>query len=218
MRATMQLAPSGAGAAWDEAYEELAFTAFALATQADDPELARMAIEVRGVLADWEQIEADRRRLRGAAIAARAHARVADAALDLVLTKIAETILKETGGSAEHALYRRFFPEPHERVIALGLDAELPIAGAAMAQLDEGEAVPAALAAHGAPLRACLAVGHAAIHGRAEAYAELGRLEARVEAWLETAEATLRNVHGDLTTLGDRRGLSYRWTASFFAR
>ena len=87
-----------------------------------------------------------------------------------------------------------------------------------MAQLDEGGEIPEALTPHITPLRGCLTVGNAALAARAESYAALGRLQARVEAWLEHAEATQRNVHGDLTVLGDERGLSYRWTASFFAR
>ncbi len=218
MTTALKLTTSGSGASWDEAYEDLAFTAFALGTQADDADLAKLFVEVRGVLADWEVIEADRRRLRGVAIAARAHIRVADAALDLVLSKLAETILKETEGSTDHELYKRFFPEPHARVIALGLDSELPVASAAMAQLDEGEAVPESLRAYIATLRHCLGVGNAALTARAESYADLGRLQARVEAWLETADAVTRNVHGDLTALGEARGLSYRWTASFFSR
>lgn len=218
MTAALQLTTSGASAKWEESYEEIAFTAFALGTQADDPELLALAQELGGVIADWEQIETDRRRLRATAIAARAQTRLADAALDLALTRIAETILAETDGKTDHDLYRRFFPQPHERVIALGLDAELPIAAAAMAQLDEGEAVSDALKGLAETLRACLTLGNAALAARADAYADLGRLEARVEAWLETAEATLRNVHGDLTLIGDRRGVSYRWTAAFFAR
>ena len=140
MSVTLPLTTSAADPEWEEAYEGLAFSAFALATQADDPQLAKLATEVRGLLGDWEHVEADRRRARAEAIAARAHVAVADAALDLALTRIAETILGETDGSREHGLYQRFFPEPHERVIALGLDAELPIAAAAMAQLDDGDA------------------------------------------------------------------------------
>jgi len=218
MSTALRLATTGSAVSWDDAYENLAFTAFALGTQADDPDLAKLFVEVRGVLADWEFIEADRRRLRGAAISARAHIGVADSALDLVLSKLADAILSETDGSTDHELYQRFFPEPHARVINLGLDSELPVASAAMAQLDEGESVPDAVKAFIAPLRQCLTVGNAALTARAESFADLGRLQARVEAWLETADAVTRNVQGDLTALGHARGLSQRWTASFFAR
>ena len=217
MTTVLAFTTTASGAGWEEAYERLALTAFAIGTQADDPALASLFREVQGVLADWEYIEADRRRLRGAAIAARAHIRVADTALDLLLSKLAETILEQTSGEVDAPLYTRFFPVPHARIINLGLDGELPIASAAMAQLDEGEAVPEALEVYISPLRQCLTMGNAALAGRAESYAALGRLQARIEAWFESAEAVTRNVRADLTALGESRGQSPRWAASFFA-
>lgn len=217
MSGALELTTSGAGASWEDAYEELAFTAFALHTQVDDAALSPLFTEVRGVLADWERIESDRRQIRAAAIASRALVKVADAALDLLLQKLAGTILEESEGERGE-LYQRFFPEPHERVVALGLDGELPAASLAMAQLDDGDAVPDALGAFVAPLRRCLTLGNGALTQRADTYADLGRLQARVEAWLETAGAVSRNVQGDLEKLSEERGLSSRWTASFFTR
>lgn len=216
MSRALELSTSARAPRWEDAYEELAFTAFALSTQADDAVVGRLLTEVRAVLGDWERIEADRMRLRGEAIASRAAVRVADAALDVTLGKLAEVILEETGGDREDALYHRFFAQPHEHVIELGLDAELPTASAAMAQLDEGEAVPDALKALIDPLRRCLTIGNQALGAKADAYADLGRLEARVEAWFETASAVARSVHRELTQVGEERGLPYRWTASFF--
>jgi hypothetical protein len=202
---------------WDDTYEDLAYTAFALATQADDPALGALYARVTGVLADWERIEADRRRLRGAAIAARAAVQVADAALDIELRRLAEAVLAECEGDRASELYRRYFPEPHEHVIALGLDGELPAASVAMAQLDESKPSDALLA-HVVPLRTCLALGNAALMQRAEAYAELGRMQARLEAWLEGAAATMRTVRRDLASLGETRKLGHHWSASFFAK
>ena len=221
MSRALELTTSAHEPLWEDAYEELAYTAFALGTQAGDAAIAPLFTEVRGVLADWERIELDRRSLRGVAIASRAHVRVADAALDVMLGKIAEAVLEETGGDRSDALYTRFFPQPHEQVIALGLDGELPVAGVCMAQLDAakeegGEAVSDAIAAHAEQLRACLTVGNQALSARADAYADLGRLEARVEAWLEGASAVARHVHHTLSELGEARGLGYRWTATFF--
>jgi hypothetical protein len=207
---------------WDDAYEDLSFTGFALATQADDPAIAPLYTEVRAVLADWERIETDRKSGRGAAIGARAQARVADAALDLAIAKLAKAVLEHTGGARDHALYWRLFPVAHERVIALGLDGELPSASLVMAELDaakeEGDDGPLAdLAAHAEPLRQCLMIGNAALTARAHAFAELGRIEARVEAWLETADAVTRGVAHELSVLTEIRGLDTRWTKSFFA-
>lgn len=169
------------------------------------------------MLADWERIESDRRQIRAAAIASRAHVKVADAALDLLLQKVAEAILAESDGERGE-LYQRFFPEAHERVVALGLDGELPAASVVMSQLDEGGEVPDVLTAYIEPLRRCLTLGNGALGQRADTYAALGRLQARVEAWLETAGAASRNVHVDLTALSAERGLGGRWAASFFTR
>jgi len=217
MSTVLQLTTSAAAALWEDAYEQLSFTAFALSTQLGDAELADLFEDVRGVLADWEAIEADRRGARANAIAARAGVKVADAALDRTLTRFGEAILEITEGDRDHELYDRFFPEDHERVVALGLEGELPGAMLAMAQLDEGGDVPDPLIAFIAPLRACLTAGNQALTGRAESYAALGRLQARIESWLETAGAVRANVENILEEIAEERGLDERFVASFFA-
>ena len=182
-----------------------------------DPELGDLFQDVRGVLAEWEAIEADRRRLRARAIEARAHVRVADAALDRTLNRLAAAILEEVDGDREDPLYQRFFPEDHEHVVALGLDGELPAATLAMAQLDEGGDYPDPLVAFIASLRASLSAGNQALTARAEAYADLGRLQARVEGWLETAGAVRATVQNAIGAIAEERELGERFSASFFA-
>ncbi len=216
MSTVLQLTTSAAAALWEDAYEQLSFTAYALRSQAADEELTELFDDVRGVLADWEAIEADRRALRARAIEARAMVRVADAALDRTLARVGETLLELTEGDRDHDLYRRFFPEDHERLVSLGLEGELPGASLVMAQLDEGGEIPDPLVAFIAPMRACLTAAHQAITGRAESYAGLGRLQARVEAWLETAGAVRANTQNALDELAEERGLSDRFAASFF--
>lgn len=216
MSKTLSLTTSAAEPAWEDAYESLAYTAFALATQAADGPIARMLAEVRGVLGDWDRIETDRRMTRGDAIASKAAVRVADAALDMTLQRLAESVLETTDGDRNAPLYRRLFPQPHERLIALGLDGELPSASVAMAVIDEADDVPAAVVAHGDALRRCLAAGNQALGARAESYAALGRLEARVEAWHETAAAVRHAIREELGAIGERRGLPARWADSFF--
>lgn len=216
MTNALALSTSARSARWEDTYEQLAYTAFALATQARDPEIGRIFSRVRGVLADWETIEADRRTIRSDAIAARAAVRIADAALDITLAGLAEATLRETNDERDHALYQRFFPEPHERVIALGLDGELPIASVALAQLREDEKVPEALSNFAEQLEGCVAAGNQALAARAEAYAALGRLEARVEAWFETAVAIENETAREVRELGEAKGRSARWAQSFF--
>ena len=66
------------------------------------------------------------------------------------------------------------------------------------------------------PLRRCVTAGNQALTARADAYAALGRLEARAEAWLEDAGAFGRGLREELTALGTKRGLPGRWAACFF--
>jgi hypothetical protein len=216
MARALMLTTTAADTRWSETYETLAFTAFALRTQADDPAIGPLHRRLQGVLADWEHIEAERRGVRAAALTAKAQCQVADAALDMILTRIAHAILTETDQDRQSALYTRFFPEPHEAVVELGLDGELPAASVVMAQLDEGGDMPETLTTHITPLRQTLTVAHGALGALAESYAHLGRLQARVEAWFEGADASIRFIHKRLHALGEERGLSYRWTASFF--
>src|SRR5262249_13396538 len=145
-------------------------------------------------LADWVAIESAGFELRNRALEAAAHVRVADALLDHALGSFAATLLGESGVTATHALYLRFFPEPHEDVIDLGLDHELPVAAHIVQTLTQDEGIAPALRSHRGPLGAAVALGNRALTSRAEALADLGRHEARVEGWAESASRMHRSV------------------------
>ena len=66
------------------------------------------------------------------------------------------------------------------------------------------------------PLRACLIAGNQALTARAESYAALGRLQARIESWLETAGAVRANTQNLLEEIAEERGLDDRFVAGFF--
>lgn len=199
---------------FDDEYEELVYTTSALATQADDPALAPLLQRASAMLEDWLGIDAERRRLRSTAIAARARVAVADAALDHCVNAFAKALIDKDGRDSE--LYRRCFPEPHEQVIELGLDAELPAAMLVIAILGEDEDLGASLEAHSAPLAHAVRLGNVVLTERAEAYAALGRHQARIEAWLEGAAAAERSLRRVLSELAQERGLGPRWAESFF--
>jgi len=200
---------------FDDAYESLLYTTSALATQADDPALAPLLKRSSGMLEDGLAIDAELHRLRGTAVAARARVAVADAALDHCVGAFAQALINKDGRDSD--LYRRCFPEPHEQVVELGLDAELPAAMLVIAILGEDEDLGASLEQHAAPLRQSVQLGNVVLTERAEAYATLGRHQARVEAWLEGAAAAERSLRRVLGELAQARGLGPRWAASFFA-
>ncbi len=201
---------------WESAYESLAFTVDALGAIADDAELTKLAARVSAQLTDWEAIEADRRRLRRAVIHATARARVADARLDVAIGAFAADLLSLVGNDAEHATYKRYFTEPHEDIIALGLDSELPMVTLILHALDGTTDAPEKLLNHRAPLRAALQLGNGSLAGRSDALADLGRHSARIDAWRESAEATLRSLHRALSRVAEERKHPAPWVESFF--
>lgn len=198
----------------ESAYESVAFTVEALAARAGDAELTRLSDRLRGVLADWENLDASRRALRRAVIQSRAHVHVADATLDAAIAAFARDLVAFAG--RDGALYQRFFTDAHEDIIAMGLESELPVVTLVLAQLDASQDVPTALAAHAEPLRAGLRLGNAALANRADALAELGRHMAREESWGETSFAGLVSVRRSLERLAASRALPPSWVSAFF--
>ena len=198
----------------ESAYESVAFTVEALAARSDDAELTHLADRVRGVLTDWENLEASRRVLRRAAIQSSAHVHVADATLDSALAAFARDLVAVTGKDSN--LYQRFFPESHEEIIAMGLESELPVVTLVLAQLGANPDIPAQLTAHADTLRAGLRLGNAALANRADALADLGRHAAREESWGETSLASLVSVRRALEKMAAARALPLSWVSAFF--
>lgn len=200
---------------WEAAFEGLAYLHEALATFVDDDALHRLSQRVATVLVDGERIEHDRRLIWRSLVAAQAHVRLADAALDHQLSVFAHVLLEHTHGKRDHELYRRLFPEAHEDVIDLGLDAEVPIVTLVLTVLDGDESIDAAVRDRRDLLRRGLQKANQALAERADAYANLGRHRARVEAWLETAGCTSRVVGRELERLAKERRLGTRWLQAF---
>lgn len=203
---------------WELQFESLAFTVEALLAhpEPDDQELGRLAARTTAVLADWEEIDADGRGLGRNALHAAARVRAADIALDHALGVFAADVLEAASGDRASELYGRFFPEAHEDVLEMGLDASLPVVMLGVLSLEQDSALPEGLRAHSTTLKDAVSLGNAALAERAEAFADLGRHQARVEAWKETAAATHRNLFRALTRLATARGLPERWASAFF--
>lgn len=196
--------------------DTVAFTVAALAANPADEDLVKLSHRVAPLVTEWDALHADRRRLERAVIAASAQVRVADATLDLAIETFAADLLEATGGDHDSGLYKRFFTEHHEDIIAMGLDSEVPVVTLLVAALDTTDDLPPKLKAHAAPLRAGLQLGNSALVSRADALGELGRHVARELAWGEAAESSLVSVHRALERLADTRDLSPSWADAFF--
>lgn len=195
--------------------DALTFTVEALSARGDDPKLKELAARLAPLLDDHALIESDGRALRRAVIAATARAKVADAALDAGIAAFARELLALSGG-AEDPRYQGYFVDGHDDIIAMGLDSELPQVALIVGRLDGDPDAPPSLRAHLAPLRAGLRLGNAALADRSDAYADLGRHEARCVAWRETAACALRGVRRSLVALATDRGLAPTWVDTYF--
>jgi len=201
----------GLGARARASYDSLLASAAAMATQAEDPDLVGLLERTQSFLDEYRSITGHGETLRITAIATTARVRVADAALDRTLERFAIALLERIERGTES--YRRFFPIPHEDVIELGLDAELPSAMLVLAELDrEGEEeLGASLDASRASIQQAVQIGNAVLADRVEAYAALGRHRARLECWIESAEALRRTLRRRLEAIATERGLGERW-------
>lgn len=196
--------------------DALIYTVEALGAREGDVELAALAKRLAPIVADYEAIEADGLALRRAVIRATAHARVADCALDAGIAAFAKDLLALTGG-ADDARYAGYFIDGHEDVIAMGLDSEVPVVTVILGKLSADASAPPTLRAHLDPLRAALRQGNAALANRSDAYADVGRHEARRVAWQETAQSALRSARRALVARATNRGLAPTWVDTFFA-
>ena len=196
-------------------YDTLFITAAALRAHPEEPELIRLAAWLGGMLTDWEGILSASWSLKKRALESAAHLRVADALLDHALAAFAGAVLDEVHGDTSHQLYRRFFPEPHQDVIDLGLDAEIPVAAHIVVALDQDKTLAAPLRDQRGAVAAAVALGNRAMAARADALADLGRHQARTEAWAESAGSMHRSVARTLHHIAETRKLSSRWVRSF---
>lgn len=197
--------------------DHVAFTVEALAALPGDAELAKLSSRAAALLNDWENIEAEGKRLERAVIRASAHVRVADVTLDAALSAFAHDLVEAVKGDTSSELYGRYFAEPHEDVIAMGLDSEVPEVTLIVHALDRGgDDAPAALRAHTESLRSGLKLGNGALAARSDALADLGRHMARVEAWDESAESTLSSLYVRLERIAASRNLPDNWADAFF--
>ena len=206
-----------ASAASESTFEAVLYTVEALAARAQSPELVKLSHRVSSLLGDWESLHAERRRVRRSVVRANAQAHAADAGLDAAIHAFARDVLTAVEGDAGHDLYKRFFFEPHDDIIAMGLDAELPVVTLLVHTLEHAEDLPARLKAHLEPLRAGLRLGNGALGDRSESYADLGRLAAREIAWAETAKSTLASVRRTLARIAGEQGHTNAWVESFFS-
>ncbi|MDP3278473.1 MAG: hypothetical protein Q8Q09_25005 [Deltaproteobacteria bacterium] len=199
---------------WERAWESLARSTCAFDMVREDPAMAPLGAQVRSAFIEWSAVESERVQLRANLASISSRGRVADAALDYRVARLATAVIEKHGGR-DGEIYRAMFPLAHESVIALGLDAELPAVALALSCLEKYREQAPELLEHVAPLRTAMQAGTSALADRAEVYGALGRLQARIESWLESESSLEIHVRSALTELAAQRGMDARWIEAF---
>ncbi|MBL8602073.1 MAG: hypothetical protein JNK72_09120 [Myxococcales bacterium] len=148
---------------------------------------------------------------------ARANARVAwcSYSLDRVIKRLANELLRDTGGKSEHPVFRAFFPEAPSTVVKLALEAKLERCAdfaVVASRRVPGEGALAALKA----IEAAMREGQAALKQRRDA--EQARTSAGLDAasWRNAADATRQSVALQLQAWALANDEARSYAARFF--
>jgi len=194
---------------WDDTYAYLAYVddALHLAGEDGDANVAILAKPVDKLLVEWEVIDGERRARRRAVSRANALVRRRDLQADVLVTVVHNDVLATVKLDREAPLFKRLFPNPLSSVVRLSLESEMPDLRALSLKLGEPETPAALKKAHEGALLAIIEQGQMAVTGREHAFAEAGRVSARVVSFRQDANATLLGVEGKLKALAAERRL-----------
>lgn len=203
---------------WDDSQTRVAYTADALdiAGEDGDKQVGALLKPVEKLLSDWEALDILRRTKRRAVGRAHALVRRRDVQADDLLTTIHHDALGHVKQNRDDPLFRRLFPDPVSSVVRRALEAQLPAMRTLAHKLAEEETPAVLKKAHAKALTESIERGDEAIKGREEAFAQAGRVSARVASWREDANHTLRGVEGALQLIASERRLGSDWVDSYF--
>lgn len=203
---------------WDDTYAYVAYVADALhlAGEDGDAEVAILAKPVDKLLVTWESLDGERRARRRAVSRANALVRRRDVQADTLVMAMHNDVLAATKLDREAPLFKRFFPNPVSVVVRLSLESELPELRTLALKLAEPETPASLRKAYESTLHASIEQGQMAVMGREHAFAEAGRVTARVASFRQDANATLLGVEGTLKALAGARRLDGAWVMAFF--
>jgi hypothetical protein len=198
--------------AWAAARQDVRYTAAALdASEAH----GKQAEAARVLLAKWDEAERLRQAAEDAVVAANALVALRDVQLDELVGRLAQKLRGEHGRDDAPA-FRRYFPEPPNEVIRLGLESELSrIRGFFTVAAEHAPSAEVAAILKG--LQELEARGRQALAQREQAATERARASLRVQSWKDEANAVRRSLANQLEAYAIERGLSADYAERFFA-
>lgn len=174
---------------WDAARKSVRFTAARLAAE---PAHKKHEKVFRGLLAEWNTIDGERRDADDALVDAHAHVAATDDLLDQATDGFARR-LRHDLRSDDHPTFRKYFPESPSEIIRLGLESQLERSAQFHVVAREVPLDPEAKAILG-EIAALDQRGRAVLAERVKAAQAVAQISLRVQAWKDKANAARRSL------------------------
>ena len=198
---------------WENARKDVRHTAATLT--ASEVHLAS-AKPVKELLTRWNDTDQERRDADDKLVDANALVAWIDVRLlDPLVTELGSLLLHEAKQNRSDPRFKRYFPEPPNEIVRMGLESEIKRTKAFFSVAEE---VP--LSNEGKAILAKIAAvhkqGEAALAAREEATLHVARISLRIQTWKEDANGVRRSVENHLDAHANAHGLPRDYSDPFF--
>lgn len=198
---------------WENARKDVRHTAATLS--ASEVHLAS-AKPLKALLTRWNDTDQERRDADDKLVDANALVAWIDVRLlDPLVTELGSLLLHEVKQNRSDPKFKRYFPEPPNEIVRMGLESEIRRTQAFFSVAEE---VP--LSNEGKALLAKIAAvhkqGEAALTAREEATLHVARISLRIQTWKEDANGVRRSVVNKLDAHANEKGLPRDYSDAFF--
>jgi hypothetical protein len=198
---------------WENGRKDVRHTAATLI--ASEVHIA-LAKPVKHLLTRWNEIDQERRDADDKLVDANALVAWIDVrVLDPLVTELASLLLHEAKQDRSDPKFKRFFPEPPNEVVRLGLESEIQRTKAFFNVAEEVPTSPEAKAIL-AKIAAAHQQGDTALKTREEATLHVARISLRIQTWKEDANGVRRSVKTNLDAYANDNGLPRDHGDAFF--
>ncbi len=198
---------------WENGRKDVRHTAATLI--ASEVHIA-LAKPVKHLLTRWNEIDQERRDADDKLVDANALVAWIDVrVLDPLVTELASLLIHEVKQDRSDPKFRRFFPEPPNEVVRMGLESEIKRTKLFFNVAEEVPTSPEAKAIL-AKIAAAHKQGDAALKAREEATFHVARISLRIQTWKEDANGIRRSVENKLDAYANENGLPRDYSDAFF--
>jgi hypothetical protein len=198
---------------WENARKDVRHTSATLT--ASEVHLA-VAKPLKALLTRWNETDQERRDADDKLVDANALVAWIDVRLlDPLVIELGSLLLHEARQDRSDPKFKRYFPEPPNEIVRMGLESEIKRTKAFFHVAEEappskeGKAILAKIAA-------VHKQGEAALAAREEATLQVARISLRIQTWKEDANGVRRSVENNLDAHANGHGLPRDYSAAFF--